>query len=202
MREGGDIEFLVVGTLLGLKLLPSGETERGVAYNIIIPVTISKSDWVEKMLPRFNYKDVHLIEVPKMKSEHLKNVSQYLNSAWKQKHMGHYDMVLNGYEIAGGSIRIHKSNLQRKVFRLMGYSDEEIEQRFGHLLRAFDFGAPPHGGVAAGIDRILMLMMAENTIREVIPFPKTQNAVDLLFDAPSPVSDEQLAELHLNLREE
>jgi aspartyl-tRNA synthetase len=114
----------------------------------------------------------------------------------------HYDMVLNGYEIAGGSIRIHKSNLQRKVFRLLGYSDNDIDQRFGHLLQAFDYGAPPHGGVAAGIDRILMLMMGEKTIREVIPFPKTQNAVDLLFDAPSLVSDEQLNELHLHLREE
>ncbi len=114
----------------------------------------------------------------------------------------HYDLVLNGYEIAGGSIRIHTSKLQRKVFRLMGYSDREVKQRFGHLLEAFDYGAPPHGGIAAGIDRFLMLLAGEATIREVIPFPKTQNAVDLLFDAPSPVSEEQLAELHLCLREE
>jgi aspartyl-tRNA synthetase len=114
----------------------------------------------------------------------------------------HYDLVLNGCEIAGGSIRIHKSGLQRKIFRLMGYSDQEISQRFGHLLEAFDYGAPPHGGVAAGIDRILMLLLGEETIREVIPFPKNQNAVDLLFNAPSPVSEEQLAELHLCLREE
>ncbi len=112
----------------------------------------------------------------------------------------HYDMVLNGYEIAGGSIRIHKSDLQRKVFRLMGYTDDEVEKRFGHLLEAFSYGAPPHGGVAAGIDRILMLMAQEETIREVIPFPKNQNAVDVLFDAPSSVSEEQLAELNLLLR--
>jgi aspartyl-tRNA synthetase len=114
----------------------------------------------------------------------------------------HYDLVLNGYEIAGGSIRIHSSKLQRRVFRLMGYSDREVKQRFGHLLEAFDYGAPPHGGIAAGIDRFLMLLAGEETIREVIPFPKTQSAVDLLFDAPSPVSEEQLAELHLCLREE
>ncbi len=114
----------------------------------------------------------------------------------------HYDMVLNGHEIAGGSIRIHTSELQRKVFRLLGYSDREVDQRFGHLLEAFNYGAPPHGGVAAGIDRILMLLAGEETIREVIPFPKNQNAVDLLFDAPSPVSEQQLAELHLCLREE
>jgi aspartyl-tRNA synthetase len=126
----------------------------------------------------------------------------FLESAPEKVYGRHYDMVLNGYEIAGGSIRIHKSDLQRKVFRLMGYSDIDVEQRFGHLLQAFDYGAPPHGGVAAGIDRILMLMAGEETIREVIPFPKNQNAVDLLFDAPSPVSEEQLAELHLYIREE
>jgi aspartyl-tRNA synthetase len=125
-----------------------------------------------------------------------------LDNAPEKVYGRHYDMVLNGYEIAGGSIRIHKSKLQRKVFRLMGYSDSDVEQRFGHLLKAFDYGAPPHGGVAAGIDRILMIMAGEETIREVIPFPKNQNAVDLLFDAPSPVSEEQLAELHLYIREE
>ncbi len=114
----------------------------------------------------------------------------------------HYDLVLNGCEIAGGSIRIHTDKLQRKVFRLMGYSDQDISQRFGHLLEAFNYGAPPHGGVAAGIDRILMLLAGEKTIREVIPFPKNQNAVDLLFEAPSPITEEQLVDLHLCLREE
>ena len=114
----------------------------------------------------------------------------------------HYDMVCNGYEIAGGSIRIHTSQLQRKVFRLLGYSNEEVKERFGHLLEAFDYGAPPHGGVAPGIDRIVMILSGEKTIREVIPFPKNQNAVDVLFDAPSPVTEEQLAELHLCLEKE
>ena len=125
-----------------------------------------------------------------------------LDTAPEKVYGRHYDLVLNGYEIAGGSIRIHTSELQRRVFRLMGYSDPEVKQRFGHLLEAFGYGAPPHGGVAAGIDRFLMLLAGEETIREVIPFPKNQNAVDLLFDAPSPVSEEQLAELHLYLREE
>jgi aspartyl-tRNA synthetase len=114
----------------------------------------------------------------------------------------HYDMVFNGYEIGGGSLRIHTAELQRKIFRLLGYSDEEIEERFGHLLQAFDYGAPPHGGVALGIDRIVMLLAGEETIREVIAFPKTQEAADLTFNAPSPVAEEQLAELHLHLREE
>ncbi|MFC2026876.1 aspartate--tRNA ligase [Chloroflexota bacterium] len=114
----------------------------------------------------------------------------------------HYDLVLNGCEIAGGSIRIHTDKLQSKVFKLMGYSDQDISQRFGHMLEAFNYGAPPHGGVAAGIDRILMLLAGEETIREVIPFPKNQSAVDLLFEAPSPVAEEQLVDLHLCLREE
>jgi aspartyl-tRNA synthetase len=114
----------------------------------------------------------------------------------------HYDLVLNGCEIAGGSIRIHTDKLQSKVFRLMGYSDQDISQRFGHILEAFNYVAPPHGGVAAGIDRILMLLAGEETIREVIPFPKNQNAVDLLFEAPSLVAEEQLIDLHLCLREE
>jgi len=125
-----------------------------------------------------------------------------LDSAPEKVRAKHYDFVCNGYEIAGGSLRIYTSELQRKVFRLLGYSDEEIEERFGHLLEAFDYGAPPHGGVAPGIDRIVMLLAGEETIREVIAFPKNQSAIDLTFNAPAPVSEEQLAELHLRLREE
>ncbi len=114
----------------------------------------------------------------------------------------HYDMICNGCEIGGGSLRIHTSELQGKVFRLLGYSDEEIDAQFGHMLEAFEYGAPPHGGIALGLDRIVMLLAGEETIREVIAFPKNQSAVDLTFNAPSPVSEEQLAELHLRLREE
>ncbi len=114
----------------------------------------------------------------------------------------HYDMVCNGCEVAGGSLRIYTSDLQRKIFRMLGYSDEEIHERFGHLLEAFEYGAPPHGGIAPGIDRIVMLLAGEENIREVIAFPKTQSAADLTLNAPSPVTDEQLAELHLRLRED
>ncbi len=114
----------------------------------------------------------------------------------------HYDFVCNGYEIGGGSIRIHTAELQRKVFRLLGYSDEEMDIRFGHMLEAFEYGAPPHGGIALGLDRIVMLLAGEETIREVIAFPKTQSATDLTFNAPSTVTEKQLAELHLSLREE
>ena len=114
----------------------------------------------------------------------------------------HYDIVCNGYELASGSIRIHDSDLQHKIFSLLGYSDEEIQQRFGTILEAFHYGPPPHGGIAPGIDRVVMLLAGEETIREVIAFPKNQSAVDLMLDAPSSVDDEQLAELHLRLRDE
>ena len=114
----------------------------------------------------------------------------------------HYDFVCNGYEVGGGSLRIHTAELQRKVFRLLGYKDEEIDDQFGHMLEAFDYGAPPHGGIALGLDRIVMLLAGEETIREVIAFPKNQNAADLTFNAPSAVTEEQLAELHLRLRSE
>jgi aspartyl-tRNA synthetase len=114
----------------------------------------------------------------------------------------HYDVVGNGYELGGGSIRIHTAEMQRKIFRLLGYTDREMDARFGHMLEAFEYGAPPHGGIALGLDRIIMLLAGEETIREVIAFPKNQAAVDMTFDAPSPVSEQQLAELHLRLREE
>ena len=114
----------------------------------------------------------------------------------------HYDMICNGYEIGGGSIRIHTAELQRTVFRLLGYRDEEIEDRFGHMLEAFTYGAPPHGGIALGIDRIVMILAGEESIREVIAFPKNQGAEDLTFNAPSSVAEEQLADLHIRMREE
>jgi len=125
-----------------------------------------------------------------------------LESAPEKVRGKHYDIVCNGYEIGGGSIRIHQSELQRKIFRLSGYSDKEIDERFGHMLEAFQYGAPPHGGIAIGLDRIVMLLAGEETIREVIAFPKNQAAIDLTFDAPSSVSQQQLKELHLRLREE
>jgi len=110
-----------------------------------------------------------------------------------------YDFICNGAELSSGSIRIHNSELQRKIFRLLGYNDHDIEERFGQLLEAFEYGAPPHGGIAPGIDRIVMLLAGEENIREVVAFPKNQSAVDLTFDAPSSVTDEQLAELHIKV---
>ena len=110
-----------------------------------------------------------------------------------------YKRQCNGCELSSGSIRIHTRELQQKIFKLLGYSEEEVKARFGHLLEAFEYGAPPHGGIAPGIDRLVMLLAGEDTIREVIPFPKNQSAVDPMFDAPSEVSEEQLKELHLKL---
>ncbi len=113
-----------------------------------------------------------------------------------------YDIICNGYEIGGGSVRINVAELQHKVFSLMKLSEEQIKEQFGHMLEAFEYGAPPHGGIALGIDRLVMLLADEDNIREVIAFPKTQSALDLLMNAPSPVDEEQLRELHLQVRVE
>ncbi|HUV39202.1 MAG TPA: aspartate--tRNA ligase [Planctomycetota bacterium] len=113
-----------------------------------------------------------------------------------------YDLVLNGTEIAGGSIRIHRSGLQSKVFDLLGISKEEAELRFGFFLRALEYGAPPHGGIAWGLERTLMLFLGEQSLREVIPFPKTQRGQCLLTDAPSEVDPKQLRELGIRIDRE
>ncbi|RLT23044.1 MAG: aspartate--tRNA ligase [Chloroflexi bacterium] len=111
-----------------------------------------------------------------------------------------YDLVLNGYEVASGSIRIHQRDVQQKLFDLLGISRETSLLQFGHMLEAFEFGAPPHGGIAPGIDRIAMILADEATIREVVAFPKTQQAQDLMMGAPSPVEEKQLRDLHIKLR--
>ena len=116
-------------------------------------------------------------------------------------HARHYDFVCNGSEISSGSIRIHDRELQEKMFQILGYSSDDIQERFGHLLEALESGAPPHGGIAPGIDRFVMLLLGEENIREVIAFPKTQSGADLMFDSPSGVSADQLRELHLKLIE-
>ena len=110
-----------------------------------------------------------------------------------------YDCVLNGYEIASGSIRIHEKELQEDILKFIGYSSEEMDERFGHLLTALSYGAPPHGGIAAGIDRLVAVLAGEPNIREVIPFPKTQTSQDLLTKAPSAIDNEQLQDIGLSI---
>ena len=111
-----------------------------------------------------------------------------------------YDVVLNGTELGSGSIRIHRQDIQSKIFRALGMSDDEARNRFGFFLEALEYGTPPHGGIALGLDRIVMILTGAESLREVIPFPKTARAVDLMVDAPTPVSEKQLKELGIMVK--
>ncbi|MFH1548482.1 MAG: amino acid--tRNA ligase-related protein, partial [Candidatus Omnitrophota bacterium] len=124
---------------------------------------------------------------------------KYLDSEPEKVKSKAYDVVLNGTEIASGSIRLHNRALQEQVFKTVGLSKEETEEKFGFLLEALKYGAPPHGGIAFGFDRLMAIMMGEDSIRDVIAFPKTQKGICLTTKAPSSVNEKQLKELHIKL---
>ena len=113
-----------------------------------------------------------------------------------------YDLICNGLEMASGSIRVHQRDLQERIFEVLGYSKKDVADRFAQLLDAFEYGAPPHGGIAPGIDRLIMVLLGKNSIRDVIAFPKTQSQMDPLFQAPSPIEDDQLKELKIKIIDE
>jgi aspartyl-tRNA synthetase len=199
--KGGDLLLLVADKVEVVnRALGQLRQEMGQRLNLLDPNLLAFAFIVDYPLLKWNEKDKcwepmhHPFTAPREEDVPL------LDIAPQQVRARHYDIVCNGCELSSGSIRIHTRELQERIFRLLGYSQSEIEERFGHLLEAFDYGAPPHGGIAPGIDRVVMLLAGEQSIREVIPFPKNQGACDLLFNAPSPVSEEQLQELHLDLR--
>jgi len=135
----------------------------------------------------------HIFTAPQKKDLPLLDKDPLKVRSWQ------HDLVLNGHEIGGGSIRIHQREVQKKIFKLVGLSKEEIEEKFGHLLKSFEYGAPPHGGIASGLDRLLMILLNEESIREIIAFPKTGDGRDLMMEAPSSVSPEQLKELNIKI---
>ena len=136
----------------------------------------------------------HPFTSPKKSQEHLLDTEPHKIIAEA------YDLVFNGNEIAGGSIRIHNKDLQKKMFKALNIPEKEAESKFGFLLEAFKYGAPPHGGIAFGFDRLVMLLLGLSSIRDVIAFPKTTSGLSLMANSPSEVSDKQLQELNISIK--
>jgi len=198
----GDLIFILTGPRLrALSIMGSLRMEMARRLNLIKADAEPKLLWITDF-PLFEWDDqtqrYYAMHHP-FTSPRLEDV-EFMESDPARVRARAYDLVLNGSEIAGGSIRIHNADLQSKMFKALGISEEEAEYKFGFLMNAFKYGAPPHGGIAFGFDRLAMIFAGENSIREVIAFPKTASAVSLMDDAPSNVSDEQLKELHIKVR--
>jgi aspartyl-tRNA synthetase len=198
----GDLIFIITGPRLkALSIMGTLRLEMARRLDLIKPDAEPKLLWVTDF-PLFEWdeqtKRFYAVHHP-FTSPRIEDIELMETNPANVKARA-YDLVLNGNEIAGGSIRIHNSELQRKMFKALGISKEEAEHKFGFLMNAFKYGAPPHGGIAFGFDRMAMLFAGESSIRDVIAFPKTASAVSLMDDCPSEVSDEQLKELHLKIR--
>jgi len=198
----GDLLFILTGSKLKtLSIMGQLRLEMARRLELIKPDAEPKLLWVTDF-PLFEWdeqtKRFYAMHHP-FTSPRLENV-EYMESDPAKVKARAYDLVLNGSEIAGGSIRIHNADLQAKMFKALGISDEEAEHKFGFLMNAFKFGAPPHGGIAFGFDRMAMIFAGESSIREVIAFPKTASAISLMDDAPSTVGEDQLKELHIKIR--
>ena len=196
----GDLILIVAGTAsVANNALSALRTEMAERLNLI-DADEFKFAWVFDF-PLFEWDEDtaswapahHVFSAPKQ--EHI----PYIESDPGRVYADLFDLTCNGVELGSGSIRIHDPEVQMRVFNVIGYPDHEIEERFGHLLKAFRYGAPPHGGMGLGLDRITAMLAGQSNIREVIAFPKTQSAWDPLFDAPSTIAEEQLKELHIEL---
>jgi len=199
--ENGDLVLIISGAKAkSLNVLGALRLEMAKRLELITPGTKPSLIWVtdfpllewDEETNRF-YAMHHPFTSPKVEDLHL------LDTAPGKVRARAYDLVLNGNEIAGGSIRIHSSDVQHKMFEALGIGKEEAEEKFGFLMNAFKYGAPPHGGIAFGFDRMAMLFADKNSIRDMIAFPKTTSALSLMDNAPANVDEAQLKELHIKI---
>ncbi len=200
--EVGDLVLIVSGQKSKtLSIMGSLRLEMARRLELLQNSTEDKLVWVTHF-PLFEWDD----ETQRFYAMHHPFTSpqdsdlHYLESDPAKVHAKAYDLVLNGNEIAGGSLRIFNTELQSKMFTALGISKEEAKDKFGFLMNAFKYGAPPHGGIAFGLDRMVMLFAKENSIRDIMAFPKTTSGLSLMDESPSKVSDEQLRDLHIKHR--
>ena len=200
--EKGDVIFMIIGDEKIVNNSLSFLRNYIAKENGLIDDNIMKFLWVTDF-PLFEKDDEdkwqpahHVFSSPKLED------IKFLDTDPGKVNADLFDLVCNGVELGSGSIRIHDRHLQEKVFDVIGYSSSEVSNLFGHLLDSFEFGVPPHGGMGLGLDRLVAMLAKEDSIREVIAFPKTQTASDLLFGSPDMITDEQLSELSIEIIEE